>query len=147
MRISQVCHDFAWQWYFFMSDYTQRHGRWCFIILFCGVQRNNNELFTWEEWILCTALIKCWFGWNNRNFKSFKCIRETTSSHYFSGSQPLSWRSPTLHVFHGCIRNHPLYPHSLFLTLVHSYSSLEGVNENEWVNSDTECTGRTTAFA
>ncbi len=38
---------------------------------------------------------------------------------------------PTLHVFHGCIRNHPLYPHSLFLTLVHSYSSLEGVNENE----------------
>ncbi len=32
---------------------------------------------------------------------------------------------------HGFIRNHPLYPHSLLLTLVHSYSSLEGVNENE----------------
>ncbi len=41
----------------------------------------------------------------------------------------------------------PLYPHSLFPTLVHSYSSLEGVSENEWVNSDTECTGRTAAFA
>ncbi len=33
-------------------------------------------------------------------------------------------------------------PRSLFPTLVHSYSSLEGVNENEWVNSDTKCTGR-----
>ncbi len=38
----------------------------------------------------------------------------------------------------GCIRNRPLYPHSLLPTLVHSYSSLEGVNENEWVNSHTE---------
>ncbi len=34
-------------------------------------------------------------------------------------------------VHQGCIRNRPLYPHSLFPTLVHSYSSLEGVNENK----------------
>ncbi len=48
----------------------------------------------------------------------------------------------------GCIRNHPLYPHSLFPAyIVHSYSSLEGVNENEWVNPNTKCTRRTAAFA
>ncbi len=38
----------------------------------------------------------------------------------------------------GCIRNRPLYPHSLFPTLVHSDSSLEGVNGNEGVNSAPE---------
>ncbi len=31
----------------------------------------------------------------------------------------------------GFIRNRPLYPHSLFPTLVHSKSSLGGVNEND----------------
>ncbi len=42
-------------------------------------------------------------------------------------------------IISGCIRNRPLYSHSLSPTLVHSYSSLEGVNENKWVNSDTKC--------
>lgn len=36
-----------------------------------------------------------------------------------------------------CLKSPP-YPHSLAPTLVH-YSSLEGANENEWVNSDSEC--------
>jgi len=31
-----------------------------------------------------------------------------------------------------CPKYRPLYPHSLFPTLVHLYSSLEGVNENEF---------------
>jgi len=52
------------------------------------------------------------------------------------------WRDYTLVVFE--ITHYTLIHYTLHYS---TNRSLEGVNENEWVNSDTKCAGRAASFA